>query len=287
MPALSASDVCQELDSLVLQYMDLIDEHLTALNRLSEKLQQGHEHISQAKYIMGPRNVSADCYDLRMKAIRGVKVKGSTDIELQDLWAEQQQAAKQAEEAGDEALRGEQQANEVEIKATIPDLIGFQTRDVPSGLRRRGGAAIVPSSSGSASINDDDNNTLVDDDKYVKSKIIDTGDKSVTSSSVETLDDTVINGPAVASTTTEDTEALKKKKKKKERNPNPLLWFGALAPMPLRNAQSAFQKEETIKALQLSKESHLAKTRQLEKSRQPGQPGQPEQPEQLKQPEQQ
>lgn len=32
--------VCQELDDLVLQYMALIDEHLSALNRVSDRFQQ-------------------------------------------------------------------------------------------------------------------------------------------------------------------------------------------------------------------------------------------------------
>ncbi|KAF8943230.1 hypothetical protein BGZ52_011842, partial [Haplosporangium bisporale] len=69
MPALS---VCEDLDSLVVQYMRLVDEHLNVHDRISTKFQEGRELISQAKYIMGPKNVSADCYDNRMKAIRGV-----------------------------------------------------------------------------------------------------------------------------------------------------------------------------------------------------------------------
>ncbi|KAG0023734.1 hypothetical protein BGZ80_008359 [Entomortierella chlamydospora] len=57
---------------MVLQYLALVDEHLAAWNRISDRFQQGREQISQAKYIMGPKNVSVDCYDLRMKALRGV-----------------------------------------------------------------------------------------------------------------------------------------------------------------------------------------------------------------------
>ncbi|KAG9320248.1 hypothetical protein KVV02_002938 [Mortierella alpina] len=68
----NSTTVCQDLDDLLMQYMTLVDEHLAACTRISGRFQEGRELISQAKYIMGPKNVSADCYDHRMKALRGM-----------------------------------------------------------------------------------------------------------------------------------------------------------------------------------------------------------------------
>ncbi|KAF9928914.1 hypothetical protein BGZ67_006654, partial [Mortierella alpina] len=94
----NSTTVCQDLDDLLMQYMTLVDEHLAACTRISGRFQEGRELISQAKYIMGPKNVSADCYDHRMKALRGIDVKGPTDIEILDLLAIRQRQAKEAQE---------------------------------------------------------------------------------------------------------------------------------------------------------------------------------------------
>ncbi|KAF9355776.1 hypothetical protein BGX34_010260 [Mortierella sp. NVP85] len=226
--------VCQELDELVVQYMTLIDQHLSALNRVGDRFQQGREQISQAKYIMGPRNVSADCYDHRMKALRGVIVNSPKDIVLRDLWAEQKRAAKEKEEeAGQESGHG------TGTEAMVDQMIH------PGGLRRRGRApssasgSVTPSSS-----NDDDN---VEEDRGKKRLGAGGMAKSFSLDSIATITTTTTTTAAAGagagaadgeSTATTGTT----KKKKKERNPDPLLWFGVFVPAPLRNAQSNFQK---------------------------------------------
>ncbi|GJJ72698.1 coiled-coil domain-containing protein 115 [Entomortierella parvispora] len=128
--AISASDVlCQELDQLVLQYMSLVQDYLSAWTRISEKFQEGREQISQAKYIMGPKNVSADCYDLRMKALRGVSVmKG--DIQVEDLLARRLSR----EDSLDSQKDQDKENQETHINPSISSENGFG-----SGLRRRGG----------------------------------------------------------------------------------------------------------------------------------------------------
>ncbi|KAF9169869.1 hypothetical protein BGX21_003521 [Mortierella sp. AD011] len=215
-PSLSIPDsnICRELDDMVLQYLALVDEHLAVWNRISDRFQQGREQISQAKYIMGPKNVSADCYDLRMKALRGVAVSGLSDIVLRDLWAEQQLAAKEAMD-GDQDQARSRQANENE-DGTI-DIMEDQSLDGRAGLRRRGGAA-----SGATSVASNEEDKLVDDEKLKKMANL-----------METLTATGTTTPTNTPTTTV---------KKKERNPDPLLWFGVFVPGPLRNAQDIFQK---------------------------------------------
>ncbi|KAG0035237.1 hypothetical protein BGZ82_005347 [Podila clonocystis] len=201
MPALS---VCEDLDILVVQYMSLVDEHLAIHNRISAKFQEGRELISQAKYIMGPKNVSADCYDNRMKAIRGVAMDTPTEITISDLAAERKRLAKEEEE-NEQKKKDLQEAigklNDVEISS--------RSDEAPSssrGLRRRGG--------GMTSSRSDDSSRVPSQDSPI----------DVTNSLTES------DAPTPAS------------KKKKERNPDPLLWFGVFVPGCLRNAQSVFQK---------------------------------------------
>ncbi|KAG0244595.1 hypothetical protein B0O80DRAFT_453946 [Mortierella sp. GBAus27b] len=249
--------VCQELDELVLQYMALIDEHLAALNRVSDKFQQGRELISQAKYIMGPRNVSADCYDLRMKALRGVIVNPPKEVALRDLLAERQQAAKEQEEAEQE--KAGECGNDTEALVD-------QSQNNGGGLRRRGRA---PSTSGSVSTSSIDDDTP-EDDKY--RKIV--GGMATSTSQLGTAAAATTATTAASITTTPESESkVTSTKKKKERNPDPLLWFGVFVPAPLRNAQSNFQKglqdvvemarvrlqllelEQKIKTIQMAKDT--------------------------------
>ncbi|KAG0028940.1 hypothetical protein BGZ81_004291 [Podila clonocystis] len=202
MPALS---VREDLDILVVQYMTLVDEHLAIHNRISAKFQEGRELISQAKYIMGPKNVSADCYDNRMKAIRGVAMDTPTEITISDLAAERKRLVKE-EEDNEQMKKDLQEAigklNDVEISS--------RSDEAPSssgGLRRRGG--------GMTSSRSDDSSRVPSRDSPID------GTKSLTAS----------DAPIPAS-------------KKKERNPDPLLWFGVFVPGSLRNAQSVFQKSK-------------------------------------------
>ncbi|KAG0300566.1 hypothetical protein BGZ98_009081 [Dissophora globulifera] len=283
------NNVCQELDALVLQHMALIDEHLAAWNRISDRFQQGRELISQAKYIMGPRNVSADCYDLRMKALRGIAINGPSDISLRDLLAEQKRAAINSEESG---LKDEQVMVE---DGSAPSGLTDEERSGRSGLRRRGRmTSSMETGAPSVLSIDDDTDTLVDEDKFKKkgsSSTIKTShvvDESETTKATATTTsvDTASTAPAtlatlaLAPTVTTDiatapgltaTGALPAKKKR-ERNPDPLLWFGVFVPAPLRNAQTVFQKglqdvvemaiarqklfelEEAIRALQRAKD---------------------------------
>ncbi|KAI1300714.1 hypothetical protein EDD11_006026 [Mortierella claussenii] len=275
----------RELDALVIQYMGLIDHHLTATARLADRFQQGREQISQAKYIMGPRNVSADCYDLRMKALRGVTIHGPKDMTLRDLRAEQQRAAEEIANAEqDTAATTDQygQVNETGKGSCTVEATKDQIQSDRSGLRRRGGTASVASSN--------DGDTLVDEDKYTKSKKTDVVLGSTTATSTtktiepSTTDppsttDAVITAAAVIAPASVLTSSLVAPlKKKKERNPDPLLWFGVFVPAPLRNAQSCFQKglqdviemalirqellelEGAIKALRISKETLVSQS---------------------------
>ncbi|KAF9189560.1 hypothetical protein BGZ51_009455 [Haplosporangium sp. Z 767] len=211
-------NIRHELDDLILQYMSLVDEHLAAFNRVSDQFQQGRELISQAKYIMGPKNVSADCYDHRMKALRGITINGSTDIEIRDLLAERQRLAKEEQESNREQEQGQNQEQKSEFK-------GRDQVQNHSGLRRRGVAT-----KGSESIRTTD--TLIEDDQ-----------KEMTSSK-ETVSSTTTTGSATldAMGSSDTSAATTTKKKKKERNPDPLLWFGVFVPASLRSAQSIFQK---------------------------------------------
>ncbi|KAG0359566.1 hypothetical protein BG005_000605 [Podila minutissima] len=198
-----ASSVCEDLDSLVVQYMSLVDEHLAIHNRISAKFQEGRELISQAKYIMGPKNVSADCYDNRMKAIRGVAMDIPTEITIRDLAAERKRLAKKEEE---------NEQKKKDLKEAIGKLndveISSRSDEAPSsagGLRRRGGGM--------------------------------TSSRSEDSSRVPSQDSSIDDAISLA-----ESDAPTPTPKKRERNPDPLLWFGVFVPGSLRNAQSVFQK---------------------------------------------
>ncbi|KAK3818325.1 MAG: hypothetical protein J3R72DRAFT_480021 [Linnemannia gamsii] len=215
------NNVCQDLDDLVLEYILLVNEHLTAWTRISSRFQEGRELISQAKYIMGPKNVSADCYDHRMKALRGVMIKSSTtEIEIRDLRAEEierQRVDKAREE--EEAAAGETEKEEGDHRRQKSGT-GYDDQDQePSraGLRRRGGGGGGGGSAlGGGSASDDlDSKDDKSDKRHQSTK------RNASSS------DSTVTG----STTT-----------KKERNPDPLLWFGVFVPVSLRSAQSVFQQ---------------------------------------------
>ncbi|KAF9946025.1 hypothetical protein BGZ72_000756, partial [Mortierella alpina] len=210
--------VCQDLDDLLLQYMTLVDEHLAACSRISGRFQEGRELISQAKYIMGPKNVSADCYDHRMKALRGIVVKGPTEIEISDLLAVRQRQAKEAQERELE--------QETELTVNGENSVDGTLSQDRSGLRRRvGGGGLDSGSTSAPSVE----HTDVDQDKKEKA-----GMMAVAGTSSASLG-SAASMSAVAGVTLQS-------KKKKERNPDPLLWFGVFVPASLRSAQSVFQK---------------------------------------------
>ncbi|KAF9960311.1 hypothetical protein BGZ65_012529 [Modicella reniformis] len=271
------SKVCQDLDDLVIQYLALIDDHLAVWNRISDRFQQGRELISQTKYIMGPRNVSADCYDHRMKALRGVMVNSPKEIVLRDLWAELKRSA--AMEEG--TMEDGKSTGEIGHGTGVEIMEDYSSaQNGHCGLRRRGRAlsgGMGSGSTGSLSSNDED--TLVEDDKY----------KKMSTKTATAFTDTMAVVPESTTLTTTtgtgtmiSTGTSTKKKKKKERNLDPLLWFGVIVPASLRNAQSVFQKglqdviemailrqklfelEESIKALQLAKEEGLQKEEEEE-----------------------
>ncbi|KAF9971175.1 hypothetical protein BGZ73_005926 [Actinomortierella ambigua] len=115
----SHEDVCTQLDELVLEYLRLIDTHLNAMAAMTKHLQEGREQIAQAKYIMGPRNVSSECYDNRMKALRGLRITEDGKATLMDTSKEMQQTEKSQDQGCD----------------TGPDDMSIEH----GGLRRRGG----------------------------------------------------------------------------------------------------------------------------------------------------
>ncbi|KAF9132053.1 hypothetical protein BGX30_012802 [Mortierella sp. GBA39] len=204
--------VCQDLDDLVLEYIALVNEHLTAWTRISTRFQEGRELISQAKYIMGPKNVSADCYDHRMKALRGVLIKDRlTEIEIRDLRAEEveRQRLQEAQEEESKAAEKDSDSHRQQRSGTGYD--DQEQESGRSGLRRRGGG--VGSEDASSSV--------------------------ATTAGMATIDPTSSGTTAAGGS---DDEVTKTKKKKKERNPDPLLWFGVFVPGSLRSAQTVFQQ---------------------------------------------
>ncbi|KAF9292609.1 hypothetical protein BGZ68_000013 [Mortierella alpina] len=234
----NSTTVCQALDDLLLQYMTLVDEHLAACSRISGRFQEGRELISQAKYIMGPKNVSADCYDHRMKALRGIVVKGPTEIEISDLLAIRQ---RQAQEAQERELE-----QEAELSVSGENSVDGSLGQDRSGLRRRGGGGGGGLDSGSTLVPPFENQ---DDDQDKKEKA---GMMAVVGTSSGSSGSTASKS-AVAGVT----------KKKKERNPDPLLWFGVFVPASLRSAQSVFQKslQDVVDIAMIRQRLHQLETR--------------------------
>ncbi|KAF9103791.1 hypothetical protein BGX29_002928 [Mortierella sp. GBA35] len=231
MPEITAlqaqNKVCQDLDDLTLEYITLVSEHLSAWTRISSRFQEGREMISQAKYIMGPKNVSADCYDHRMKALRGVSIKEpATGIEIRDLRAEELerqriQAAQEAAAAASEKNQGDQKTSQDQDQSR-------------SGLRRRGGGG----GRGSDGSEDSVPKGGDDDDEKADRRKRDASSSSsslVAGEGIATIDST-------SAGTADAIDETNKKPKKKERNPDPLLWFGVFVPASLRTAQTVFQQ---------------------------------------------
>ncbi|KAG0284483.1 hypothetical protein BGZ96_011141 [Linnemannia gamsii] len=198
---------CQDLDNLVLEYIELVNEHLTAWTHISSRFQEGRELISQAKYIMGPKNVSADCYDHRMKALRGVLIKdSSTEIEIRDLRAEEVERQRLQEAQEEKSKEAEKESDTHRRQKSESGYDNQDQEPSRSGLRKRGGGSAVS--------------------EDVSSPV------SAAAAGMATSD----------STNSGIDDATKTKKKKKERNPDPLLWFGVFVPASLRSAQSVFQQ---------------------------------------------
>ncbi|KAF9549523.1 hypothetical protein EC957_003473 [Mortierella hygrophila] len=202
--------VCQDLDDLVLEYIALVNEHLTAWTRISTRFQEGRELISQAKYIMGPKNVSADCYDHRMKALRGVLIKDRlTEIEIRDLRAEEVERQRLQEAQEEESKAAERDSDSHRQQGSGTGYDDQEQKQGQSGLRRRGGG--VGSEDASSSV--------------------------ATTAGMATIDPTSSGTTVVGGADDEVT-----KTKRKERNPDPLLWFGVFVPGALRSAQTVFQQ---------------------------------------------
>ncbi|KAF9929186.1 hypothetical protein FBU30_001799 [Linnemannia zychae] len=208
---------CQDLDDLMLEYISLVNQHLVARTNISTRFQQGRELISQAKYIMGPKNVSADCYDHRMKALRGVRIEDSTaaveirDLRAEDLERQRFQKAQEEEEAKKEEEQGGHSRQASGTRGNDQDQQSSQM-----GLRRRGGGGGKTS--------------------------VDSGEINMNNDKRPLLPSASVAGMATTESLGTGEEMSKTVKKKKERNPDPLLWFGVFVPVSLRNAQSIFQQ---------------------------------------------
>ncbi|KAH7048057.1 hypothetical protein BKA57DRAFT_464031 [Linnemannia elongata] len=204
--------VCQDLDDLVLEYIALVNDHLTAWTRISTRFQEGRELISQAKYIMGPKNVSADCYDHRMKALRGVSIKDqTTEIEIRDLRAEEVERQRLQDAQEEESKTAEKDSDSHRRQRSGTGYDDQEQEPSRSGLRRRGGGGGSEDASSSVT----------------------------TMAGMATVDS---KSPGTTAGGGADGEATKTQRKKKERNPDPLLWFGVFVPVSLRSAQSVFQQ---------------------------------------------
>ncbi|CAG8554766.1 1517_t:CDS:2 [Paraglomus brasilianum] len=67
-------DICKRLDSVLIEYFDLIAEYQEQWSRIRKELEAGFLDLAHAKYTMGPVNISQYKYDARMKAISRVVV---------------------------------------------------------------------------------------------------------------------------------------------------------------------------------------------------------------------
>ncbi|KAG0256806.1 hypothetical protein DFQ27_005487 [Actinomortierella ambigua] len=197
-------DVCARLDELVLEYMHLVDTHLNAMATMTKHLQEGREQIAQAKYIMGPRNVSSDCYDNRMKALVGLSVTEDGRTSLTEIPKEIHQLDQDQDHQTDGQEHG-----------VVPN----ETSVDHQGLRRRGGGREERGGRAEGLSWDVSNATAT------------RGAKIGAESAAAATD----NGDD------EDVDTQADKAEKKEASRDPLRWFGVFAPAPLRNAQSSFR----------------------------------------------
>ncbi|KAF9160865.1 hypothetical protein DFQ26_005115 [Actinomortierella ambigua] len=206
-------DVCARLDELVLEYMHLVDTHLNAMATMTKHLQEGREQIAQAKYIMGPRNVSSDCYDNRMKALVGLSVTEDGRTSLTEIPKEIHQLEQDQDQDQDQDHQTHGREHGVVPKETSVD---------HQGLRRRGGGREERGEGeggGEGSSWDVSNATAT------------RGAKISAESAAAATD----NGDD------EDVDTQADKAEKKEASRDPLRWFGVFAPAPLRNAQNSFR----------------------------------------------
>ncbi|KAI8079139.1 hypothetical protein BDF21DRAFT_340362 [Thamnidium elegans] len=61
--------ICEELDTLALDYLTVLNEYTHAWKNTGNEFQQGFLDLAHAKYTMGARTISHYSYDERMKAL--------------------------------------------------------------------------------------------------------------------------------------------------------------------------------------------------------------------------
>ncbi|CAG8492800.1 10350_t:CDS:2 [Ambispora gerdemannii] len=62
------TEICEQLDTVVLEYLDLISSYKEQWKRISKELENGFLSLAHAKYAMGPSLLTQHQYDGRMKA---------------------------------------------------------------------------------------------------------------------------------------------------------------------------------------------------------------------------
>ncbi|CAG8452334.1 846_t:CDS:2 [Ambispora leptoticha] len=62
------AEICEQLDTTALEYLDLISSYEEQWKRISKELEKGFLSLAHAKYAMGPSSLTQHQYDGRMKA---------------------------------------------------------------------------------------------------------------------------------------------------------------------------------------------------------------------------
>eukprot|EP01112_Ceratiomyxa_fruticulosa_P009932 TRINITY_DN2608_c0_g3_i2.p1 TRINITY_DN2608_c0_g3~~TRINITY_DN2608_c0_g3_i2.p1 ORF type:complete len:223 (-),score=38.55 TRINITY_DN2608_c0_g3_i2:202-870(-) len=77
----SYEKLCEQLDSLLVQYFALYDNLVEQRSALTDHLKTGHFQLSKAKYSMGPQKISPLSYHMGMKARKILRVNCSCETE--------------------------------------------------------------------------------------------------------------------------------------------------------------------------------------------------------------
>ncbi|GAA5810211.1 hypothetical protein MFLAVUS_003630 [Mucor flavus] len=77
--------ICEELDTLALDYLTILNEYTHAWKNTGNEFQQGFLDLAHAKYTMGARTISHYSYDERMKALLQVEIEDSNSIQIKHV----------------------------------------------------------------------------------------------------------------------------------------------------------------------------------------------------------
>ncbi|KAJ5766491.1 uncharacterized protein N7511_004107 [Penicillium nucicola] len=197
----AASELVQSLDTLLEQYLNLLDRQQKLQTGLAKQLSSGFFSLAQANFSCPPgRRYGPDFYDERMKATRKISINH-----------EENTADKSADESANDS--------ENESAASLPFGCKFTIESAPS-----------------TQLEADTDEKSEDEEKSVSAQDVQSVTKDTTADNKTTP--VPLESSQDGNTTTEMEKP--KLRRRKFHSDDPIHWYGILVPQSLRRAQHSF-----------------------------------------------